>query len=398
MTPRAAVAGLAVAASLAALGTLACQGHAKDSAPAASAGSAAPTAPGDAAPPDANLIGCRAVAAQVAGMAPTARAQALLDACQPCGDWQPLLDWSTLQADGGPTRAAIEQAMIGCGAFCDPNAKQRFLGTLDIARGQGTRLPWRLLGQICKAAVSALPDARFMGGPYFALDRIARAIGDPGVLAAISVPLPAISVTGVGIELPPAPGPAALVPAAGAALTVDAAQLLLGALPRAQLSPHGLEVTGDYPGAPIAPAALASALAAPALGGEPACVLAPRALPAARIAAAVTAAGGHPLRLAVGVPGPGGWNVPAALAVALVAPAAGARGPRIRIALTAADEIAITAAPAELQRGAVTIVIDGDASVANLAHLLAALAAQGATTVEIAGPPVPATKRPTGKP
>jgi len=112
----------------------------------------------------------------------------------------------------------------------------------------------------------------------------------------------------------------------------------------------------------------------------------------------VTAAGGHPLRLAVGVPGPGGWNVPAALAVALVAPAAGARGPRIRIALTAADEIAITAAPAELQRGAVTIVIDGDASVANLAHLLAALAAQGATTVEIAGPPVPATKRPTGKP
>jgi len=395
---RTAVVGFASAAWLAALVVAACQGRPAGSAPAGSTGSAVAR---DAAPLDANLDGCRAVAVEVAAMPPTARAQALLDACQPCGDWQPLLDWSRLQAEGGPTRAAIEQAMIGCGAFCDPNAKQRFLGTLDAARGQGTRLPWRLLGQICKAAVSALPDARFVGGPYFALDRIARAIGDPAVLAAIAVPLPAISITGVGIDLPPAASDAAppsIVAAAGPAITVDAAQFLLGALPRAQLSPDGLLVTGDYPGTPIAPAALARALAAPAIGGEPVAVLAPRALPAARIAAVVTAAGGHPLRLAVGVSGPGHWNVPAQLAVVLVAPAAGARGSGIRIALTAADEIAITGSPAELQRGPVTVVIDDAATVANLAHLLAALAAQGATAVQFARPPPPATKRPSGKP
>jgi len=125
-----------------------------------------PSAPADAAAvADADLEACRAAAALVPSLPAPQRAQALLDACRPCGDWTPLLTWNTLQIEGGPTRAAIERAMLACHAYCGAGARQRFLDTLDGARGQSTRQPWRLLGEACGPAVSAVPDARFMSAP-----------------------------------------------------------------------------------------------------------------------------------------------------------------------------------------------------------------------------------------
>src|SRR5204863_6249003 len=109
-------------------------------------------------------------------------------------------------AEGGPSGAEIEAAMAVCG-YCDANAKQRFLGTLDKARGGDTRTPWRHLGDTCRAAVSAVPDNRFVTAPYYALDRIARAATAHGGetaerLAAIELPLPAVSIAGTGVTLP----------------------------------------------------------------------------------------------------------------------------------------------------------------------------------------------------
>lgn len=354
-----------------------------------------PARPTDAAIADANLDACRQAAARVPGLLANQRAQALLDGCQPCGDWAPLLAWNTPAADGGPTRAAIEQAMLACKAFCEPNAKQRFLGTLDGARGQDSRAPWRFLGDICKAEVSAVPDTRFMGAPYFALDRIARAIGDPALLAAITLPLPAVSLTGVGLELPSSPLTA---PDAGpAALTIDASQILLGTLPVAQLSATGLQVSGDYPGTPIAATALAAALGKPALAGRPITLLAPTGLAAARIVEVIGAAGGHDLRLAVAVPGPGGWTLPGTLPIALVA-TPGRAGAGVRLALDASPDAAIQAARAtagaDLVRAPVTIAVGPTATVASLASLLGALGALEVKTVVLVASPI--TSSPAG--
>ncbi|TMQ02591.1 MAG: hypothetical protein E6J90_12640 [Deltaproteobacteria bacterium] len=342
----------------------------RDSAP-----SSPPVTAGDAAMADANLEVCRAAAARAASLPGTRRAQALIDACQPCGSWQPLLDWNTPAASGGPSRAAIEQALVACHAFCEPNAKQRFLGTLDAARGQDTRGPWRHLGEICKGAVSALPDTRFMGAPYFALDRISRALGAANPAPAIELPLPALSVSGVGFDLPPAPASPAAVDAGPPALSVDANQILLGALPVATLSASGIAVSADYPGTPIEPRRLAAALAE---RPGPWAVLAPHALAAARVAQVVAAAGGHELRLAVAVPGPGGWSVPGALPIALTArPADGAR-----IALGAPGDAIAAARAADLQRTP-TITVDAAATVDGLAAVLAALAAREVKTVAV---------------
>jgi hypothetical protein len=363
-----------------------------------------PVSAGDAAVADANLDACRAAAARAPSLPAVQRAQALIDACQPCGPWQPLLDWNTPVTSGGPTRAAIEQAMLACHAFCEPNAKQRFLGTLDAARGQDTRGPWRYLGEICKAQVSAVPDTRFMGAPYFALDRIARALGGAPApaLAAIELPLPALSITAVGFELPRAPGPAPAAEAGPTVLTVDATQIVLGALPIARLSATGLAVSGDYPGAPIEPHRLAAALAGrsgPDTGPpgsmtrgrrDPVAVLAPRALAAARIAQVVDAAGGHDLRLVVATPGPGGWAVPGTVPIALVArPAAG--GARIALGASAEAAIAATRA-ADLRRAPPTISVDATATADGLAAVLGALAAREVKTAAIVAAPAAARK------
>ena len=336
---------------------------------------------------DANLDGCRAAAARIPDLPAPARAQALLDACRPCGDWAPLLSWSQAATEGGPTRAAIERAMVACHAYCDTGAKQRFLGSLDAARGQGIQAPWRVLGEMCKDAVSAVPDARYMSAPYFALDRIARALGDPAVLAAIELPLPAVSVTGVGLDLPSAP--ATTSDPGSTALTVYAGQILLGTLPTARLSPSGLAVSGDYPGTELPLRALAARLAAPELSGRPIALLAPGGLAASRIVDVLGAAGGHEVRLAVATPGPGGWMLPRVVPVAVAAPPARPGGLRITLG---ADPVAALEASRAAPPAGVSIALEPAATTENLARLLGTLAERGARSavlLKVPGKPLP---------
>lgn len=356
-------------------------------------GSAGAAAPIDAGSIDANASACRAAAAQVPGLPLSQRTVALLQGCQPCGDWGPLLAWDIPTATGGPSRASIERGMSACHAFCDGTAKQRFLDALDSARGQDTRKPWRVLGELCKASVSAAADNRFMTAPYFAIDRAARLVGDGTLLAQIELPLPAVSVNGIGVELPTS---AILVPEAGpSALTVDAAQLLLGTLPTAKLSPEGIQIAGDYPGKNVEAKALAAELGKPERAGSPVALLAPRQLPAARIVDAVAAAGSHDVRLAVARLELRNWIIPATLPVGLTA-RPGRGGVRFTLDDTAVEAIkAAQAAPRpKLAAGPVTIAVDPTATAASLANLLGALYYLEVKSVVLAKAPA----RPGAKP
>jgi hypothetical protein len=179
------------------------------------------------------------------------RAQALLDACPVCGDWKPLLDWGTLTEAGGPKRQDITSRLDACHAYCNNAAKQRFTGTIDDARGRNSRAPWRYLGEICKDQVSAAPDTRYMSAPYFALDRIARAAAAHGgdaaaALAKIDLPLPAVSLTGAGLELPEVAAQTSPAPPIHVTMLGDGAHV--GKLPRARLGANG--VTVDFGGEP----------------------------------------------------------------------------------------------------------------------------------------------------
>ena len=335
-------------------------------------------APADAPGPDANLDACVAALPAIAHQPPTARAQALLDACHPCGDWAPLLDWNTRSDAHGPTRAAIDQAMNACRAYCDGNAKQRFLGTLDSARGLPTRQPWRLLGEACKEAVSAVPDARYMTAPFFALDRIARAVGAAGEHAAIEIPLPAVGLTGVAIEVPTAN--LATGDATGAtAITVDATHTQVGTLPSATLTAHGLAIHGDYPGPTVELDAIAGALGS---AHPPVLVIAPHALDASRVADVVRAAG-QPVELAIAAPSPTGWTVAAALPIALTAKP-GAHATTLTLKAAAPD----TLSPP------IAIAIDATAHVDDLAAVLTMLSTHGIREVALVASAHPASQKP----
>lgn len=351
---RAAVVALALLAG--------CKGRAHDAAPSqgSSGFTAVPMPEGHGATvdagPDADLTSCRGQLPAIAALDAIARANALLEACQPCGDWAPILRWSMPHAEGGPTHNAISDAMLRCRAYCEPNAKQRFLGALDNARAQGTRTPWRLLGETCGAAVSAAPDARHMSAPYFALDRIARAIAAdtaPELLAQLTLSLPAVSISGVGVQLPALPRGASPASPDRVVLTVDASQFLVGQLPLATLSANGLVVTGDYPGTAVPAAQLAKTIAAARAADKPLDVLAPHALPVARIFDVLDAAK-TPIRLVVALPQPVGWSAPGALDIVLRRSGA---GPTLEIsrAATVDDLVAKLATLREQHVAAVTL-------------------------------------------
>jgi hypothetical protein len=256
-----------------------------------------------------------------------ARPQILINGCKVCGDWTPILRWNTPPQDGGPARSAIEKAMLDCHAYCDPNAKQRFLGALDAARGTDMRTPWRELGSVCKDEVSAASDGRFLGGPYFALDRIARATaavgGNTAKLAqSIELPLPAVSASGVGPVLADVDGTS---PKVGAVeVTVLGDKIFVGRMPRAHLAAGGVAVDlghAGYPGTETELAGLPDALKA-AIAGDPAptiTLLAPHAMPAQNLVPIVAAAAPlGPLYLAANAAdSPEGWSLAAAIPVAL---------------------------------------------------------------------------------
>jgi hypothetical protein len=195
-----------------------------------------------------------------------ARTQALLEGCEVCGDWRPLIEWNTPHEKAGPTRQDIEERMVACGAFCSSDAKQKFMGALDAQRGMPGRGPWRYLGDVCKDKVSAVPDSRYESAPYFALDRIARLASAHGVDTAdlvlkIDLPLPAFSLTGNGVDVPDASGELVTAPAVQVTLLGDGPHV--GKLPRAHLGAGGVMVDWGgqpYPGPKVEPDALAEAI------------------------------------------------------------------------------------------------------------------------------------------
>ncbi len=337
--------------------------------------------PVDAAPPPVGEWAvCKAALEGAVTAPPTKRAQMIIDACHPCGEWKPLLDWQTLQEEGGPNRKVIESTLAGCNAWCNPNAKVRFMGALDDARASKTRTPWRELAQQCKEGVSARPDGRFLNAPYFALDRIARwAATQPDgakALEPIVIPLPAVTQTGIGVKLPEsAVTKPDLLPVQ---ITVTPTMITVGPMPTAKLGPDGVTPQGEpYPGTAIestkaAPFKLRDA--AKKLGDKAAIFAAP-ALPATRIYRAVADAG-MPAFLAVSSSiGPTGWQQHGTSPV------------KLSISKPSQSEIALVlddtgdAAVAEVKKlGAdaatkpIRIVLDDKATVASLAKLLGALA------------------------
>lgn len=285
-----------------------------------SAGSAAPVA--------VDWGACDAALKKAASAPLLARPQIVIDGCHVCGDWTPILRWNTPHEQGGPTRTDIEAAMLGCNAWCNADAKQRFLGTLDKARGTSSRTPWRQLAEVCRDKVSAVPDQRFASGPYFALDRIARAAAAHGgetatLAAAVELPLPAVSVVGTGMALPMLTAGEA-TEASTLAVTVLGGDVFVGHLPRAHLGATGVTVDmgpDAYPGAKVSVEELRAAL--DALGGDDRgrriTLLAPLATPAQSLVPIIAAAAAAaPVYLAVTArDAPEGWELPAALDVSV---------------------------------------------------------------------------------
>ncbi len=325
---------------------------------------------------------CRAAIHAGSATALDARVAVLLDACQVCGPWAPILDWRRTPQTGGPTRAQIEDAMIGCSAYCDPNGKERFLGTLDEARGSRSRQPWRQLAEMCRAAVSAVPDTRYASATLFALDRVARAVGSAGgsdadLLAKLDIPLPAVSVSGIGVELPKSTAVEATAPRTQ--VTVTGNEVRTGKLPIGHLTAAGM-VT-DYGGGEAYPGALMGSAGGSGSGsaagnGDEIVVLAPSKLGAERVANVVAQLHAPRVLLAAAIDGPDSWQLVGTIAVSLVDPASTTGAQTIALAGPVADVIADPAKP-------VRVEVSAPATVADLAELLTKLHALGVKQIAL---------------
>ena len=260
-----------------------------------------------------------------------ARPKIVIDGCPVCGkDWTPLLRWSIEPQSGGPRREDIEAVMVACNAFCTGDSKLKFMGTVDKARGTDARTPWRTLASACKEKVGAVPDDRFMSAPYFALDRIARATaargGDTAAkAAALTVPLPAVTLSGVGVVLPDAD---AVSPSVSPDLhvTLLGDVIHVGRMPRGKLGSSGVEVDlgkPPYPGEQVAASALGAKLLE--LVGEDKMqtlmLLAPHAMPAHKLVTIIAAASAvAPVYLGAHAgEAPEGWQLAGAIPISLEA-------------------------------------------------------------------------------
>jgi hypothetical protein len=335
---------------------------------------------------------CKAALEAVPKLPPTKQVAALIDGCKPCGDWKPLLEWQTLTEDGGPKKKDIETTMLGCKAYCDPNAKMRFVNGLDEARGKNNRRPWRVLGEFCKAELSSVPDARFMSAPYFALDRIARDVAarpeGAKLLAAIDLVLPAVSVTGAGLELPTT---AVTKPtAAPSHLTLTVEEIRAGALPHAKLGATGVTVTADmYPGNVVKLADL------PAVFDklpQPVLVFMPQKMSAKRLVEVLATTKRRPMQLAVQATSTlPGWDQYGAAPIDLVGevdpatlPKDKAQRLRLSFGASADDAIAaITKAPATAFTAPPELALQPEATGESLAAVLGALAYKDVKTAVI---------------
>lgn len=267
----------------------------------------------------------RAAAAPLA-----ARPQILFDGCPVCNrDWTPLLRWDVDPVAGGPRREQIEDIMVACNAFCTGDSKLKFMAGIDKARGQSVDVPWRRLADTCKDKVDASPDHRYASAPYFALDRIGRAVAREGgtiadKLSALELPLPALTVSGAGVALPEAEH---VSPSTGTlAITVIGDAIHVGRMPHAHLGADGVIVdlpAPGYPGDEVKADQLAARLTELIAGdaAQTLTLLAPRAMRAQDLVPIIAvAAPVAPIYLgATANESPEGWPLPGAIPIALEA-------------------------------------------------------------------------------
>lgn len=323
------------------LALVACKDKAKDKPadkPADTAtGSATPHPHTEQKPVEVNIdwATCDAALAKAREAPLDARPQIVIDGCQACGaDWKPLLQWNLEPQSGGPKREQIEQLMVACNAFCTGDSKMKFMAAVDKARGQNVNTPWRQLENACKTKVNGSADDRFMSAPFFALDRIARAASAKGgatadKLAALDLPLPAVTISGAGVVLPDSNG---VTPKVGELqVTALGDAIYVGNMPRAKLTGDGVVAdlgTLGYPGEQVQLKDLGAKLRE--LVGDDKTqtitIIAPHAMPAQTLVPIIAGASAvAPVYLAAhAYESPEGWQLAGAIPIALEAGGTGA--------------------------------------------------------------------------
>ncbi len=245
---------------------------------------------------------------------------ALLARCPVCDvSFEPLVALSRIDPDDGPgddtpTAEQVLAVIDACGGLCSTRAREEIFDPLRQAHeGQAPSRPWRKLAEICPEAVGV--DAhtlRFARGTWFALHQVVRALWSadlPTELAAardaavLEFPLPAYSAASTAIALPSLGGLMSWAPRIH--VTIAAKEIRIGALAWVTVKDGALQLVDapdqDYPGPAVAldqaAAAIATLRATLAAAPRPAnaelapVLIAPRALPARRIAEVVAAIG-----------------------------------------------------------------------------------------------------------
>ena len=218
---------------------------------------------------------------------------AVLAACTPCGvPWTPLVALSTTDPDAPappplPGPDEVLAVLDACGATCRGSARTEVAELLRAAQaGRAPATAWRTIAKDCPGALRVDGRSeRFARGTWYALDRIAAALGRD---VDAEFPLPPYSAASTALAVPRA---ANVAPPPRRHVTIGETTVHGGLLPRVALRAAGPTVVGDdYPGAPLDDAALAAL-------DEPVVLIAPRGLAAARVLE-VAARLRHPPRLA----------------------------------------------------------------------------------------------------
>lgn len=295
---------------------------------------------------------------------------ALLARCGVCGvSFEPLVALSRIDPDDGPgpdvpTADEALAVLDACDAVCSTRARQELFEPLRAAHdGQAPSRPWRKLAEVCPDAIGV--DARtrrFARGSWFALHQVVRALWSAEAPAAFTAaraaadlefPLPPYSEASTALALPDVDG-AALAPwLPRVHLTVTDKDVRVGALPWVTADAGRLVLVpapgDDYPGIAVPLPQLRAAVTAltaelgkttrPANAALQPVILAPRGLPARRVAEVVAALGGGAyLGVTPRAPGAVAWSEPVgALAIELVADAPGAAAVAVPADATAQD-------------------------------------------------------------
>jgi hypothetical protein len=360
--------------------------------------------------PEEAAAACAAAVTGLAAAAPQTRVTALVTACA-----TPAL--RPLRIDLRTTRrtatwlAELDAAVRGCGGFCSRLARTEFLRNVQhqLDTGEPSATPWRVLAEACPVELGLTEETRgFINATWFTLQCMRKDLVrmlSPALATELwdhtVFPLPAVAAQGRGLELPPAPDQPLELPGRRA-VTVLATELWIGTLPWAQLTQAGMVVDGDYPGTVSARGTRAGVTADVQAGSEqprterrrrieaaggsdtPLTLLAPRGLPASRIATALQTVA-EPARLAVlataSLPD---YEPPMALRPLLTSHSIpGARMITVGDANALAAAVAAIAETGSASGGPapLTVVTGADATVADLATVIATLSQSPTLTI-----------------